>query len=481
MSNELHVGMVGWDISPRFHETFGAFGCNPHVDQLDMALLARCIALEQDGRRLIWFGSDLCGDSVPATDQLRKEVADSIDVPWQQVIWSTSQTHSSGSLPGSNMPGGSSISPRGQDAPFAGTERRRLIGGYVDAANEAMRRLAPAQVWVGRGFCDSISYNTRFPMPNGGVKFSRHHSEGLQSGKFFDPTIGLARFVDRRSGKTIGAIFNFCSHPATMINDRFISPDWVGTARQHVEEAIDGAPAMFVQGFCGDVNCNHMFGTPQQAKESGRRLGEAAARAMATLTPIRCEPFSYEFRNVELPCRPMYTRQELEQALSQRYRFVEELKQDPRAVWFSGINAPEHFSAEQKDAFVQVQVDYLQEARRLLEAGEQVRTSLELPMGLIRLGDMVAVLSAGENFTATGDQIHRRSPFTHTLICGDTNGLFGYIGDDAEIDRGGYETDSYWKMMYIDGFRLALAKGSVGRIIGAAIEMLQQLQPAAST
>ena len=71
-----------------------------------------------------------------------------------------------------------------------------------------------------------------------------------------------------------------------MIEGDVLSPDWVGTAREHLEEVIGGAPAMFVQGFCGDVNCYHIFGTPAQARPTGARLGEAAARAMATL---RCE------------------------------------------------------------------------------------------------------------------------------------------------------------------------------------------------
>ena len=63
----------------------------------------------------------------------------------------------------------------------------------------------------------------------------------------------------------------------------------------------------------------------------------------------------------------------------------------------------------------------------------------------------------------------------HTFVCGDTNGLFGYIGDDEEIDRGGYETDSFWTILYIDGFRLALAKGTVDRILDTFDEVFQDL------
>ncbi len=65
-----------------------------------------------------------------------------------------------------------------------------------------------------------------------------------------------------------------------------------------------------------------------------------------------------------------------------------------------------------------------------------------------------AVLSPGENFAETGIAIRRRSPFVHTLICGDVNGLFGNIFTDEDISRGGYAIDSYFEILAFDGFRL---------------------------
>jgi len=57
------------------------------------------------------------------------------------------------------------------------------------------------------------------------------------------------------------------------------------------------------------------------------------------------------------------------------------------------------------------------------------------------------------------------------------NGLFGYLGDDAEIDRGGYETDSFWKLLLLtDSLRLAPAKGSADRIIDTSTRLLWQLK-----
>ena len=473
--SELQAGIVGFDITSEIHPEYGAWGTTPSLTSVDMPLLARCIVLDDGRERLVWFGSDLCGNPVHEVATFRDEVADDLGLRREQIVWSTSQTHSSPTVPGSNVPGGSGITTRGQyDAEYCAAQRRKWIGSYKEAAREAVARLQPVDVWVGQGYCDSMSYNTRFPMPTGGVKFSRHHTEGLQSGKYFDPTIGLLR-LDDKQGQPLGGIFNFCSHPATMIDDTMVSPDWVGTAREHVEEAIGGAPAMFVQGFCGDVNCHHIFGTPALARRNGERLGQAAAAAMPHLVPVRSVPLRTAWKTVELECQPMYSRAELEEKIAGRLAFIEELEHDPAASWFCGINFPEQYPVEGKIKGANMQLDYLREGMRLLEAGEPVRTTLDLPLGGIRIGDVVAAISPGENFTQTGRQVRERSPFAHTLVCGDTNGLFGYIGDDAEIDRGGYETDSFWTILYIDGFRLPLAKGTVGRILSGFDDVFQSL------
>jgi len=477
LSDSLRVGITGFDITPRIHPRHGAWGTTPSMTEVDMPLLSRCIALEHDGTRLLWFGSDLVGDTVADTELLRDEVAAATSLPRDHVIWSTSQTHSSGARPGSRITGSSICQLSDSDQQFVAEEHRRLMAAFIDGARCAIDHLQPARVWSGRGHCDAMSYNTRLPMPGGGVKFSRHHTEGLQSGKFFDPTVGLIRFDDAHD-KPLGCIFNFSCHPATMINGKWISPDWVGSARRMIEDALEGAPAMFVQGMCGDVNCYHIFGTPAQARRSGEILGRAAARALPHLTPLRGAPLRLAWRTIDLACRPMYTRDELDTALATRRAFVDELQNDPRASWFCGINVPETFSVEQKTTFVQIQVDYLEYAAKLLASGQVPRGSLPLRCGVLRLGDLVAFLSPGENFATTGREIRQRSPYAHTLVCGDTNGLFGYIGDDAEIDRAGYETDTFWKMLVFDGFRLAPAKGSVQRIIAASADLFAQVQGA---
>ena len=472
--NSLRVGIVGFDITPRFHPKCGAWGSTHTMTEVDLPLLARCIALDQGGHRLLWFGSDLVGESLKGADVYRDEIAGALGLRREQVILSTSQTHSGGAVPGTLLTGSGFCDLSKQDPEFMEAERKRLMNSYVEAGRRAIAELQPARVWSGRGFCDSMSYNTRFPMPTGGIKFSRHHREGLQSGKFFDPTIGLVRF-ESPEGKPLGAIFNFCAHPATMINQRMISPDWVGTARAHIEEAIGGAPAMFVQGFLGDVNCHHIFGTPAQAKRSGARLGRAAVEALPNLVPVRGEPLLSEFKTIELQCQPMPSRAEFARRLATRQAFIDELRDDPAATWFDGINFPEQVTPAQRASGAETQMEHAREGLRMLEADESPRATLSLTLGAVRIGDVAAMISPGENFTQTGRAIRLRSPFAHTLICGDTNGRIGYLAPDEEIDRGGYEAYSYWMGLVNDGFRLAPAKGTTGRIIQTGVELLQNL------
>ena len=89
--SDIHAAMVGFDITPRFHPQYGAWGTSPMVTELDMPLLARCLALRQDDRCILWFGSDLCGETVADTQRMCAEVADAVSIDVGNVYWSTSQ------------------------------------------------------------------------------------------------------------------------------------------------------------------------------------------------------------------------------------------------------------------------------------------------------------------------------------------------------------------------------------------------------
>ncbi len=60
--SELRVGMTGFDITPWFYPTCGAWGTTPEMTELDMPLLGRCLVLEDNQQPLIWFSAGYVGE-----------------------------------------------------------------------------------------------------------------------------------------------------------------------------------------------------------------------------------------------------------------------------------------------------------------------------------------------------------------------------------------------------------------------------------
>jgi len=472
--SSLQAAMIGFEITPGLHPTCGAWGCNPATTAVDLPLLSRCLVLSQDDRPLVWFSLDLVGESPEVTDARRDEIAEALDLTRDQVLWTTDQNHSSGALPRSLFTGCVYHDLSKQDADFMKAEDKRLMSSAIEAAREGISRLQPASLRAGRGYCATASFNTRSVLPNGRFKFVRHHAEAALSGQPIDPTIGLVRFDDVK-GRAIGVIFNFAAHPATILNGKVISSDYVGWARQGIEQAIGGAPAMFCQGFCSDINCYHMFGTVDDARRTGQRLGRAAVEGLSTLIPARSEPFDFAYKTIELQCQPILWREDYQKDLAAMQKFLDELQTDPYLCWCCGMNLPLQVAPEQRVQIIQTKMAHRQAGLRILESGKLPPSSVPIRLGAVRIGDVGMFLSPGENFVQIGLDIRARSPFVHTLLCGETCGLFGNIGTDAAIDQGGYGTDSYYEVLQFADFRLPPAKGSAGRIIDTAVELLNVL------
>ena len=441
--SSLRAAVVGFDITPRFHASCGAWGCNPSVTEVESPLLGRCLVLEErGGTPVIWFSADFVGDTPRCTAELRRHVSARLGLQPDRILWGTCQNHSSGALPWSHFSGDVAADLSSRDKAFMESERERLLSLFGNAAATALDGLQPVTVWAGRGYCGDVSFNTRFPLPNGGVKYCRSHDEAAHGGRPIDPTIGLVRF-DGSDGHPIGAVLSFNMHVATMISQSMISSDWVGTARAVVETALDGAPVLYAQGFCSDINCYHLFGGPHEARETGARLGAAAVAALPNLVPVRNSPVSLLHRTVSLECQTMPDRDRLESEIAAMAQFIVDLDAHPDLIWCCGMNVYEKASVTTKRSLFQSKIDYRREGLRMLDAGEKPRTTMSTDLGVLRFGDVAAVLSPGENFAETGIAIRQQSPFVHTLICGDINGLLGNIFTDDDIRRGGSIIDSY--------------------------------------
>jgi len=90
-----------------------------------------------------------------------------------------------------------------------------------------------------------------------------------------DQTLLFGRISDA-AGRCLATIVNYACHPTIMAwQNRAISPDYVGTMRQLVEEETS-APCLFLQGASGDLAARHQYtGDLRVAEKAGRVLAHS--------------------------------------------------------------------------------------------------------------------------------------------------------------------------------------------------------------
>ena len=85
-------------------------------------------------------------------------------------------------------------------------------------------------------------------------------------------------------------------------------------------------------------------------------------------------------------------------------------------------------------------------------------------LSALKIGNIVYAGVSGEVFNEIGQEVKRRSPYTHTFVVTHCNGSSGYLVTDDAYAEGGYEV------------RATRAKSGAERaIIDNLVEMVQQL------
>ena len=101
-----------------------------------------------------------------------------------------------------------------------------------------------------------------------------------------DDTLLVAPRRPTETETVLATLFNYACHPTTLAWDnRLLSPDYIGAAREVLETAFD-APALFLQGASGELAPRDDYvGDAAVADRNGRQLGHAAAAAIEALPP----------------------------------------------------------------------------------------------------------------------------------------------------------------------------------------------------
>lgn len=352
-----------------------------------------------------------------------------------------------------------------------------------DAVRQAVESLEPVTVGAGRGYEDRIMINRTLRLRDGSGWTIRQANPCPPDGEVaglgpVDPEIGLLR-VDRLDGRPLAVIYNFACHPLLGVPGGAITANFPGFASAVIEEALDGATALFLQGAGGDVTEVLYKDTnrPRDARPVGVVLGLSALRALSQVQTGAAD-LAVARQEVRLPRRtdsdariaelrreqeelvaslrftslnfraflPLYLKYALnpEYPADYSYRYLHEaaigssdlqaLDEENRgniAKYLSNIRAMERL------ARIQDRIATYERHREINRASGEDTVLTEVQG--IRIGDCVLVTSPAEVLVEVGLNIKRQSPYEYTFLAAFSNGYIHYGPPASDYPKGGYE------------------------------------------
>jgi hypothetical protein len=151
------------------------------------------------------------------------------------------------------------------------------------AVNEALERTEVADICWRAGDC-GLAGNRELPEP--GAPAGRYTC-GYNPDIAADTTLTVGRITARSDGRVVGVLAHYACHPTTLAwENRLLSSDWMGAARETVADACGGAPLMLLQGASGDQAPRRQYsGDTALADANGREVAYSILSILSGILP----------------------------------------------------------------------------------------------------------------------------------------------------------------------------------------------------
>jgi len=401
-ASPLQVGAARIDITEMGYPD----GNVPQIRYENQRIFIRAILIDNGETMLALVGADL-GSVI--WEAGRDAVMEELDIPVDNVIMTSTHTHSS--------------IPR----PLRDND---LIGAAVrQVVRDARSTMQPAKLGFGEGAAylnvnrDVISEETRL------------WTQAANLDGPSDKTLAVLAFFDA-DGVPIAGYMNYAAHPVNGYQSGLISADFPGAASRHVEKAFgEEAVVIFTQGAAGDQNPLHLRnGTNQMAAVGGMPItGFEMTREVAE-APLREQRVP---RGEGIP--------EIEDAL---LSWMESMGMMLGEEAIRVISHMDRFSDD-----VRISASY-----RILNCPGRVRTNtnagregapgayedgpdVQIRLGFAGINDIALTAVNRDVYSIIGKQVKESSPLRNTMFVGFANGFAntGYIISDDAFGRNTFQ------------------------------------------
>jgi neutral ceramidase len=416
---DLRAGVASTDITPPPGGMMDGYGSRLTPSQgVHDPLFARALVLDYGDAACAIVGCDLLGVHPWLTAELRRRAGKSLGIAEDAVLLAATHDHAG---------------PVGLRAGMFSRLDEALaeatVAKIISAVERAWAARRPVMLKTGAAEVDTIGMNRRDPA---------------------GPTDATLRVVlfDGEDGP-VASLLNFACH-ATVLSgaNLLLSGEFPGVACRIVEAAM-GAPAVYLNGACGDVNPMWMRQDFASVERAGQAVGGAAVRLLADLRAAGDGLRAHNIRWDEFPERAVPGR-----LVEPRLRVVRRDIDLPfreflsEAEYVSRIEAVQS-EADHHPAASPARREAMAQLSRL--SGERWAAAWSRHSGesgvhhtelqAISLGDGVALLALpGEFFAETGALIRRDAGIEQLLLACYANDYAGYIVPEHTYDEGGYES-----------------------------------------
>ena len=463
----LKAGAAMIDITPPPGTHLAGSGAGEHrpSEAVMDPLFAKAIVFEAGDQRVCMVILDLTIVTGDYTDRIRVAVGQHTGIAPEAIMVQATQTHSAPSL------GYFLLDP---DFPLDTTEKTEYLRGgerafgdraaaaAVEAAVEAVGRLQPVRIGLGRGVLGDLAFNRRGIRRDGTIAMPK--PRGRQEQPFgnadicwlegpMDPEVGVCcvRDMDMRP---LAFLLHFTCHPVNVFGCpgtyRAVSADWPGAWTREMQQLFGSeAVPLVVNGCCGNINPWHPF--DPDFRPDHRRMGRELALMSERI--VRDMAFA---DNAALDCRVEQVGLPFREIPAERLREVE-------AILAGNPQPPRGADGEVDRAWFRAA------STRSVELCRQRETEFPYEIQAFRIGDLGVVGLPGEPFVEGQLALKTNSAAPFLFSAHLTSKYVGYLPTRAAYDRGGHEANedvTYWAK---------LAPGCLETVVERARTLVKEL------
>lgn len=436
----LTAGVAVTDITPPvpyrmsgyFRERLSTGTLNP--------LHAKAIVLRQGDESAALVLCDIIGLSPDVSKRARRQASAETGIPAENILLAATHSHTGPLYFGAlrKYLHDKAVTENGSDPYEKVDYPAELATRITEAIIKANAATQPVRIEVGSAEQHGLSFNRRFHMKDGTVRFNPGvlNPDIVRAAGPIDPEVGIVFFRQVDTGNNIAAMINFALHLDTIGGTEYAA-DYPYYMEQSLQAKCGkGMVLLFGTGTCGDIN--HIDVTTKDRLKTdyiGNTLAETVAAKAGSL--IYDQP-------------ALAVRSEVVEVPLQHY--------GPEKVAWAHENIKKVGTSE---------ITFLKQVEAYKILAIEMRNSRTIPLEVqvFRLSRDVAVVGLpGEVFVELGLAIKKASPFKQTLVIELCQDAPGYIPTKKAFAEGSYET-----------VNSRVAPGGGEKMVETAIRLLNEL------